>query len=84
MSKKTGPVLVSAERSHTCARTLATFVAIAARVFALISQKLRCSVESEATKPKSAASARRCSMSAQLSPQPPSTRAASTRTLPRS
>ena len=70
MSKKTGPVLVTAERSHTRARTLAISVAILDRVSLLISCKLRCSVESEATKPNSAASARRCSISAQLSPPP--------------
>jgi len=58
------------ERSTLC-RTLATFVAIAARVFALISQKLRCSVESEATKPRAPPrrAGARCPRSSRLRPE---------------
>ena len=83
--RRPGRSLVIAQRSHTCARTSATASAISARSLRVDLMESSGAASSPRRRSRTApASARRCSISAQLSPPPASMRAAWTRTLPRS
>jgi len=76
--------VVAAARRHTLVRTSATASHSAERVSGEMERNVRYSVESDGTEPKSAAWARRRSMSAHASPPPVIMSMAWTSTLPRS
>ena len=81
----TGAVpVVAAERRHTSGAPRRTPRPRASLTSGVISWKVRNTVESDGAEPKRSAWARRCSMSAQLSPPPASISSDWTSTLPRS